>query len=152
MNTEQITEAMQAGEEAVEKLIQAETDRRVTQARQTWEKDLPELVESEITKRQQKEKELADKRTAISEEIQAHFEGSKIDSQVWGELIDIDGLTELEGSERTAKIQSETQRIQELVDGVLKSHYAGKAPDRGDDPDQYHGTNAADVARAALGL
>lgn len=130
MDTKQITEAIQAGPAEVEKLIQAETDRRVTQARQSWEKDLPELVETEITKRQQKEKELADKRTAISEEIQAHFEGSKIDSQVWGEMIDIDGLTELEGSERTAKIESEAQRIQELVDGVLKSHYSGKAPER----------------------
>lgn len=151
MKQETITEAIEKGPEAVEKLIQAETDRRVNQARETWEKDLPDLVNAEIQQREEKEKELANKRLEISEEIQARF-GDWIDADTWGTLVDVDGLISLEGEERTEAITKEVSRVTGAIDRVLKRKFSGNKPDAGDDPDSYHGTQATDVARAALGI
>jgi len=128
-----IEQAIKDGPEAVEKLIQAETDRRVTQAREKWEKDLPQAVDDEIKARQDREKQKADKRLQISEEINAHFEGSNIDAETWGDMIDIDGLMDLEDSERTAKIEAEAQRITTAIDRVLKKKFAGKTPEGTDE-------------------
>ena len=133
MDKSNIEQAIKDGPEAVEKLIQAETDRRVTSAREKWEKDLPQAVDDEIKARQDREKQQAEKRLRISEEIGAHFEGSNIDAETWGDMIDIDGLMDLEDSERTAKIEAEAQRITTAIDRVLKKKFAGKAPEGTDE-------------------
>jgi hypothetical protein len=123
-----IEQAIKDGPEAVEKLIQAETDRRVTSAREKWEKDLPQAVDDEIKARQDREKQQAEKRLRISEEIGAHFEGSNIDAETWGDMIDIDGLMDLEDSERTAKIEQTAQHIRTALERVLKEKYRSKTP------------------------
>lgn len=128
MNQATIEKAIAEGAEAVEKLIQAETDRRVTQAREKWEKELPTMVEQEIETRQAREKERAEQRLTISQQIDAAFEGSGITADTWGDLIDVDGLLDLDDAARTEKIEAEAQRVQGVIDRVLKSKFVGKAP------------------------
>lgn len=148
MDKETIQTAIENGPEAVEKLIQSETDRRVQQARDTWESEIPEKVDAEIERRAEHEKQMAAKRTEISQEIGARFEGTKVDPETWGAMIDVDGLLALEGDERTEAIDREAQRVTGLVDRVLKSQYSGKAPVRGEERTM----TSQDVARVALGL
>lgn len=152
MDTATIEKAIADGPEAVQRLIESESDRRVNAALETargkWETELPQRVDTEIAKRQEQEQRQAEEREAITSEINKRFDGTGIDSGMWADLIDVDGLLSLEGEERTAAIDQQTERIVSTFDRIVKARFS-TAPPEGTPPGDLE-DNAESAFRKTL--
>lgn len=126
MKDEEIQEAIAGGVDAVKALVQAISDRRVNEAvetaRKKWEANLPDKVAQEVERRETEAKEKAARRVAVADELREKF-GNGVKEETWTEFIDVDGLATLEGDERTAAIEKETERVRRVVDGLLKERF-----------------------------
>ena len=126
MKDEEIQEAIAGGVDAVKTLVQTISDRRVNEAvetaRKKWEANLPEKVAQEVERRETEAKEKAARRVAVADELREKF-GNGVKEETWAEFIDVDGLATLEGDERTAAIEKETERVRRVVDGLLKERF-----------------------------
>lgn len=131
MDTEAIEKAISEGATAVQKLLQAEGDRRVAEAQRKWENALPEKVEAEITRRKEEEEKVTAERQAVTEEIQAALQGTSVDADVWADAFDVDGLLSLEGDGRTAAIKQRAEQLVTAIDSELKKRYNTDSPDSG---------------------
>ena len=135
MNVDEIKKAMQEGPEAVLKIIESEADRRVNTAvetaREKWAAELPGKVDAEIQQRTEAAAAKEAERVSLSEDIAARFADTSIDNEVWGTLIDIDGLLKLKGDERTAELDNQVQRAKDVYDRIKKQSYSGPAPRSG---------------------
>lgn len=134
MEIEDIQKAIEAGPEAVKKIIDSEADRRVNAAvetaRQKFEAELPERIDTEIEQRKEQRERQEQERAAIAAEIDKRFEGTSVTQDIWADMIDMDGLLKLEGEDRTAKIDQEAERVGSTVDKFVKSQYSGRVPTR----------------------
>lgn len=139
-DTQILTQAIEAGPEAVQKLIESEADRRVNAAvetaRQKWETELPGHVETEIQRRNDEHEKQTAARLEIAEAIQARFDGTKIDADTWAEFIDVEKLIGLAPEERNQKIDEQTERVISAIDRTIKQRFSGRTPDatREEDP------------------
>ena len=135
MNVDEIKKAMQEGPEAVLKIIESEADRRVNTAvetaREKWAAELPSQVDAEIQQRTEAAAAKEAERVSLGEDIAARFADTSIDNEVWGTLIDVDGLLKLKGDERTAELDNQVQRAKDVYDRIKKQSYGGPAPRAG---------------------
>ena len=148
MNINDVTKAMQDGPEAVLQIIESEADRRVNTAvetaREKWAAELPGKVDAEIQQRTEAAAEKEAERVSLGEDIAARFADTSIAKEVWGTLIDIDGLLALEGDERTAELDNQVQRTEDIYDRIKKQSYSG--------PAQRSGGQETDESRFAAEL